>query len=179
MSENSHAEQTIHSTFSYGVIYIYSIPGEQHAGRLKIGAATVNSINPTQAEIDEAAHHRIRQQTKTADIRYRLEFATLGLTSDRHYLSDYMVHNVLIRSGYERSPENANNSRSEWFRVDLATAKNAIQAAKEGRAALNTDERLIDIVQQFDFRPNQLDAIERTNKAIKQNRKHFLWNAKS
>lgn len=178
MSENSHAEQTIHSTFSYGVIYIYSIPGEQHAGRLKIGAATVNSINPTQAEIDEAAHHRIRQQTKTADIRYRLEFATLGLTSDRHYLSDYMVHNVLIRSGYERSPENANNSRSEWFRVDLATAKNAIQAAKEGRAALNTDERLIDIVQQFDFRPNQLDAIERTNKAIKQNRKHFLWNAK-
>lgn len=178
MSEHEQAIQTIHSTFSYGVIYVYSIPSEQHTGRLKIGAATVNSADPSQAEIDEAARHRIEQQTKTADIRYKLEFATLGLTNDRKYLSDYMVHNVLIRSGYERAPENANNSRSEWFRVDLATAKNAIQAAKEGRAALNTDERLIDIVQQFDFRPNQLDAIERTNKAIKQNRKHFLWNAK-
>ncbi|MGB4768036.1 MAG: Eco57I restriction-modification methylase domain-containing protein [Candidatus Saccharimonas sp.] len=178
MIENIYAEQTLHSTFSYGVVYIYSIPGEQHAGRLKIGAATLNSADPTQEEIEEAAHHRIRQQTKTADIRYRLEFATLGLTNDLKYLSDYMVHNVLIRSGYERAPENASNARSEWFRVDLATAKNAIQAAKEGRAALNTDERLSDIVQPFDFRPNQLDAIERTNKAIKQNRKHFLWNAK-
>lgn len=169
---------SINATFSYGVIYVYSIPGEQHSGRLKIGSATVSSSNPTQDEIEAAAHDRIRQQTKTADIRYHLEFATLALTEDREYLSDYMVHDVLKRSGYQRVAENSQNSHSEWFRVDLSTAKNAIQAAKEGRAALNTNEMLKDIEQSFDFRPNQLDAIDKTNKAIKRGRKHYLWNAK-
>jgi len=171
-------ENTIHETFSYGVIYVYSIPGEQHKGRLKIGSATVNSSNPTQEEINEAAHYRIRQQTKTADVRYSLEYATLALTEEHKYLSDYTVHDVLKRSGFERASENARNPHSEWFRVDLSTAKNAIQAAKEGRAALNSNEMLNHASQQFDFRPNQLDAIDKTNKAIKQRRKHFLWNAK-
>lgn len=172
------AENKIRETFSYGVIYVYSIPGEQHQGRLKVGSATVGSLNPTQKQIEEAAHQRIQQQTKTADIKYNLEYATLALTDDHEYLSDYTVHSILVRSGFERKSENVKNSHSEWFEVDLATAKNAIQAAKEGRAALNTDERLKDIHQQFDFRPNQLDAIEKTTKAIKQKRKHFLWNAK-
>lgn len=167
----------MHATFSYGVIYIYSIPGDQHKGRLKIGSATVNSQKPSQVEVEQAAHERIRQQTKTADIRYQLEYATLALTEDNHYLSDYTVHEVLKRSGYERQSENVKNAHSEWFKLDLSTAKNAIDAAKKGRASLNTDEKLSS-AQHFDFRPNQLDAIERTNKAIRQNRKHFLWNAK-
>ncbi len=167
----------MHATFSYGVIYVYSIPGEQHQGRLKIGSATVNALNPTQEVVEQAAHERIRQQTKTADIRYHLEYATLALTNDAQYLSDYTVHEVLKRSGHERQSENVKNAHSEWFKVDLATAKKAIEAAKQGRAALNTQEKLGKI-QPFDFRPNQLDAIEKTTKAIKQKRKHFLWNAK-
>jgi superfamily II DNA or RNA helicase len=178
MSAPGQTAQTIHATFSFGVIYVYSIPGDQHKGRLKIGSATVNSQNPTKDEIDTAARQRIEQQTKTADIRYILEYTTLALTNDHEYLSDHTVHDVLKRSGYERTPENATNSHSEWFRVDLSTAKYAIQAAKEGRAALNTNEKLKDLVQQFDFRPNQLDAIAKTNKAIQQKRKHYLWNAK-
>jgi superfamily II DNA or RNA helicase len=171
-------DRTIHSTFSYGVIYVYSIPDDQHAGRLKIGSTTVSSYHPTQEEIDEAANYRIKQQTKTADIHYVLEYATLALTNDDHYLSDHAVHDVLKRSGYDRAPENANNSHSEWFKVDLGTAKNAIQVAKEGRAALNTAEKLADLSQAFDFRPNQLDAIAKTTAAIKKGRKHYLWNAK-
>lgn len=168
----------MNSTFSYGVIYIYSIPGEQHKGRLKIGSATVSSQNPTQQEIEQAARQRIEQQTKTADIRYVLEYATLAITDNDQFLSDYTVHDVLKRSGFDRSPENASNPHSEWFRIDLATAKNAIQAAKGGRIALDSKELLRDVPQRFDFRPNQLNAIEVTNKAIKQHRKHFLWNAK-
>lgn len=170
--------QAIHETFSYGVIYIYSIPGEQHKGRLKVGSATVSSSDPTQADIDEAAHRRIKQQTKTADVHYLLEYATLAVTDDDQYLSDHDVHNVLIRSGYERKSENIKNSHSEWFEIGLETAKNAIIAAKEGRVSLRTDERISDALRQFSFRPNQLDAIAQTNKAIKQNRKHYLWNAK-
>jgi superfamily II DNA or RNA helicase len=169
---------TIHETFSYGVIYVYSIPGEQHAGRLKIGSATVNSQNPSHQDIESAAHQRIRQQTKTADIHYVLEYATLALTNDNKYLSDYAVHDVLKRSDFKRTPENASNPHSEWFKVDLITAKNAIQAAKEGRISLNTSEKINSLQKRFDFRPNQLDAIAKTNKAIRQKRKHFLWNAK-
>lgn len=168
----------LHQTFSYGVIYVYSIPDSQHAGRLKVGSATVISQNPTQEEVNAAAHHRIQQQTKTADIRYQLEYATLALSNDNEYVSDHVVHDVLKRSGYDRAPENANNSRSEWFNVDLATAKNAVHAAKEGRAALNSSEKLKDLPRQFDFRPNQLDAIAKTTAIIKKGRKHYLWNAK-
>lgn len=169
---------SISPTFSYGVIYIYSIPDERHKGRLKIGSATLTTANPTEDDINRAAHDRIRQQTKTADIGYRLEHAEIGLTHKNQYLSDYDIHNILKRSGFDRKSENTNNSHSEWFEIDLLTAKRAINAAKEGRSALDTNERIIDSPKAFDFRPNQLDAIVQTNKAIKQGRKHFLWNAK-
>jgi len=57
----------IHETFSYGVIYIYSIPDEQHNGRLKIGGATVFSAFPTHEDIEKAAmdasNSRLKQQT--------------------------------------------------------------------------------------------------------------------
>lgn len=170
--------QEIHATFSYGVIYVYSIPGAQHGGRLKIGSATVNSQNPSQDDVEVAAHHRIKQQTKTADIQYVLEYATLALTDNNDYLSDHVVHDVLKRSGFERSPENANNPHSEWFKIDIATAKSAIQAAKEGRSALMNTEKSIENNIVFDFRPNQIDAITKTKAAIKKGRKHYLWNAK-
>ena len=44
--------------------------------------------------------------------------------------------------------------------------------------ALSTEERIPTKTLEISFRPNQLDAIEKTTKAIKKNRKHFLWNAK-
>ena len=170
--------QEIHETFSYGVVYVYSIPGDQHKGRLKIGAATVHSQSPTQKEIEASAHHRIKQQTRTADIRYVLEYATLAVTDDNRYFSDYDVHSVLTRSGFKRKSESVDNSHSEWFQIDLTTAKNAIQAAKEGRHALTTSERTAKQVQPFPFRPSQRQAIDVTTKAIEKNRRSYLWNAK-
>lgn len=170
-------DHAIHQTFSYGVIYVYSIPDANHSGRLKIGSATVHSETPVQTEIEAAARERIEQQTKTADIRYILEHAELAVTNDGNYFSDRIVHNILRRSGYERKSENTKNARSEWFEVGLSVAKSAIKAAKEGRKALETAEKIIDIPE-FDFRPNQLDAIEKTTKAIKRGKKGYLWNAK-
>ena len=168
----------INETFSYGVIYIYSIPDEKHKGRLKIGSATTTASNPTQENINFTAHDRIKNQTKTADISYHLEHAELAITNDDVYFSDHDVHEVLKRSGYERKAENIKNSHSEWFEISLEVAKNAIQAVKEGRQALSTNERIALRTSQFVFRPNQRDAIDKTTKAIKKNRKHFLWNAK-
>lgn len=175
---NSNKPNEIHDTFSYGVIYIYSIPGERHKGRLKIGGATLSSSSPTQDQINAAAHERIEQQTKTADIFYILEHAELSIANDNSFFSDYNVHDILKRSGYERKAENTNNSHSEWFEVSLEVAKKAIQAVKEGHKALTTIEKTGTEISQFPFRPNQLDAIDKTTKAIKQNRKHYLWNAK-
>lgn len=178
VEKDSKSVHSIGPTFSYGVIYIYSIPDEGHRGRLKIGSATLISSCPTNEDICTAANDRIRQQTKTADIRYKLEHAELALTAQNQYFSDIEVHNILKRSGFSRKAENTTNAHSEWFEIDLLTAKRAINAAKEGKIALNTNERIIDIPKLFTFRPNQLDAIIQTNKAIKQGRKHFLWNAK-
>jgi len=168
----------IHETFSYGLVYIYSIPGDQHKGRLKIGAATITAEEPKQQAIEAAAHERIKQQTKTADIPYKLEYATLAIANNGNYFSDYDVHEILKRSGYGRKAENTKNAHSEWFEISLEIAKNAVQAAKEGRQALTTIEKTSVATHEFPFRPNQRDAIDKTTKAIKQNRKHFLWNAK-
>lgn len=167
----------IHETFSYSVIYIYSIPDEGHRGRLKIGAATTNI--DSKEEIEKAARKRIEQQTKTADVPYNLLLAEiLKVPGDRVEDVDKPVHRILQRSGFQRRSENTKNGKSEWFEISLDVAKNAIKAAKEGRASLNVNEKINDKNQEFVFRPNQLDAIEKTTKAIRQNRKQFLWNAK-
>ena len=118
----------INETFSYGVIYVYSIPDEKHKGRLKIGGATLNSSSKSQEDIDSVSRARIKQQTKTADISYILEHAELATTEDGKYFSDHDVHEVLKRSGYERKTENIKDSHSKWFEVSLEMAKNAIQA---------------------------------------------------
>lgn len=171
-------DNEINETFSYGVIYVYSIPDERHNGRLKIGSATIASSDSTQEEINLVAHQRIKQQTKTADIPYTLEHVELAITNDDKYFSDYDVHEVLKRSGYERKAESVRNPHSEWFEVSLEVAKKAIQAVREGRKALSTKEKTDTQVYAFQFRPNQLDAIDKTTKAIKKKRKRFLWNAK-
>ncbi|MCA9354904.1 MAG: DEAD/DEAH box helicase family protein, partial [Candidatus Kaiserbacteria bacterium] len=170
--------QNVDETFSYGIIYAYSIPDKKHAGRLKIGSATISLANPTPEQINAAANARIEQQTKTADIPFNLEHAELSVTNKGEYFSDHDVHQVLLRSNYKRKSENVKNLKSEWFEVTLEVAQNAIQAVKEGRQALTTKERTATKNEPFPFRPNQLDAIEKTTKAIKKNRKHFLWNAK-
>ena len=178
MSKEIKINNEIHETFSYGIIYVYSIPDNKHEGRLKIGSATTRASDPTQEDINLAAHDRIKQQTKTADIPYVLEHAELAITKDGSHFSDYSVHEVLKRSGYKRKTESVKNSRSEWFEVSLEIAKNAIQAAKDNRKALTTKERNTKEISSFPFRPNQRNAIDATTKAIKKNRKHFLWNAK-
>lgn len=180
MSEvvSKYSSKNIHQTFSYGIIYIYSIPLESHQGRLKVGFTTISVPNPTLDEINQAANDRIIQQTKTADIRFVLEHAELAVTSEGDYFSDHQVHDVLIRSGFPRKSENIKNTKSEWFEVSLNIAKRSIQAVKEGRRALNTKERISEKIEEFPFRPNQREAIEKTSKAIKSKKKKFLWNAK-
>jgi len=177
-AKNIYKLTDINETFSCGIIYVYSIRDEKHKNRLKIGGATISSANPTQENIDIAANERIKKQTKTADIFYTLEHAELAITKQGAFFSDHNVHEILKCSGYERKSESVKNPHSEWFEISLETAKNAIKAVKEGRKALTTEEITVPPIYQFPFRPNQRDAIDKTTRAIKKNRKHFLWNAK-
>lgn len=170
---------TLIAPYSSRVIYIYTIPDGKHQGRLKIGATTLPATKPpTQENIDQVANERIKQQTQTADVPYTFHHAEIAIRNNGESFSDGDVHNVLIRSGYKRRSENAQNQNSEWFQVELEIAKKAITAVKEDRTSLTANELTEKGVEEFVFRPNQRTAIDLTSQAIKKKRKHFLWNAK-
>ena len=108
-------------------------------------------------------------------ISRRLPLIQAGQGEDWTCINDTDVHQVLLRSGIERTDFGEDGGR-EWFNTDLETAKCAIAAAKQKRTSLLPQE--ISIAQSpIVFRPEQKEAIERTCKRFgKSNR--MLWNAK-
>ena len=166
-----------YKTFESKLIYVFTIPDESHRGRLKIGDATFSGNPYDYVAIENAAKNRINQYTTTADIQYELLYVDLAINKKGEYFRDYDVHNVLKRSGFDIS-SNGNEKRGrEWFNIDLNTAKNAIDAVKEGRKALSSSD-ISDGNTPVSFRPEQKKAIEETLKSIKDGRKKKLWNAK-
>ena len=169
--------RTDYKTFESKLIYIFAIQDETHKGLLKIGDTTFSG-NPYDKEaIENAAKKRINQYTVTANIEYELLYVDLAITKQGEYFRDYDVHNVLKRSGIKVHKSNDNKRGREWFKIDLNTAKNAIEAVKEGRKALSSE----DITEEFTpiiFRPEQKKAIEETLKSVKSKRPKKLWNAK-
>lgn len=172
-----------YSTFRPELIYIFRINDIAHSGCLKIGKTTM----PDEASLDEkpnshilneAARERIRQYTHTAGIKYDLLYTESSIAHANKQvfcINDTDVHQVLLRSGIERTDFGEDGGR-EWFNTDLETAKRAIAAAKQKRTSLLPQE--ISIAQSpIVFRPEQKEAIERTCKRFgKSNR--MLWNAK-
>ena len=90
--------------------------------------------------------------------------------------SDRDVHKVLERTGIQRHYFDTQNKANEWFKVDLETAKKAINAVKEGRSSLLLSE-VSEGKSPIIFRPEQADAIKKTIKQFKTGNK-MLWNAK-
>lgn len=166
-----------YKTFESKLIYIFAIQDETHKGLLKIGDTTFCG-NPYDKEaMQNAAKKRINQYTVTANIEYELLYVDLAITKKGKYFRDYDVHSVLKRSGMETYKSNDKKRGREWFKIDLNTAKNAIEAVKEGRKALNSED-ITDGFTPIIFRPEQKKAIEETLKSIKNKRKKKLWNAK-
>lgn len=177
------------TTFEYKLIYIFRINDEAHKGLLKIGEATFNTdkllsdLIPNCNTLNVAAKKRINQYTTTAGITYELLYTELaqrkvvenGKTIIRAF-NDHDVHKVLERSNIKRHYFDTQNKANEWFRVDLETAKKAITAVKEGRASLTTSE-LSEGKSPIVFRPEQIEAINRTIKLFKTS-DQMLWNAK-
>ena len=161
------------------LIYIFTIADEAHSDCVKIGETTFNGDGLPEAnskELNNAAHNRIKQYTQTAGISYQLLYTELTLFSREGKIGlfkDKEVHSVLERSGVKKK---AFKGAIEWYCCDLETAKKAIDAVKQGRQSLNTTE-ITTKQNPIIFRPEQADAIERTEKQFKKG-SQMLWNAK-
>lgn len=176
----------INSTLKSKLIYIFGIADEAHEGCLKIGEATLDEdcnifdLKPNCDALNKAARQRINQYTQTAGIEYQLMHTELAIRSKNKTIqgfNDKQVHDVLLRSGIKRKEFYVGNGKaSEWFYVDLETAKAAIKAVTEGRNALEGHQISNDKTPLI-LRREQRDAIDRT-KARYAVTDQMLWNAK-
>lgn len=190
------------SPVSYKLIYVFSVPYEDHAGLLKIGDATIKTsasaaqLPPNCDLLNAAAHARIKQETKTAMTQYELLYTEIaektvrlddGSTKSVAF-RDYEVNEVLARSGYPSRKFFDTGKASEWYPVALQTAKNAIKAVKEGRSVLTeaekteaerTDSLLADAAPRpvIVLRDEQKEAVSRTRSVFKKE-DEMLWDCK-
>ncbi|MBN1768709.1 MAG: Eco57I restriction-modification methylase domain-containing protein [Prolixibacteraceae bacterium] len=172
------------SSLKLKLIYVFRINDQAHRGCLKVGEATSNNDNiwglePNSKALNRAAKNRIDQYTQTAGIAYDLLYTEVSVYADKGTIkafSDAEIHNVLLRSGIKRKTFDTKNKANEWFETDLETIKKAISAVKEGKDSLQASE--ISTTQNpIVFRPEQLEAIEKTIKQFKKSNE-MLWFAK-
>ena len=174
-----------YSTLKAKLIYIFTIDDAAHKGCVKIGEATLNeatnlTLAPNCKELNKAARNRIDQYTKTAGIDYHLHHTELTVSIQGGLIkafNDKEVHNVLLRSGIKRHDFSSRKQGREWFECTVETALKAIQAAKEGRSALDSSE-ISDYTEVIEFRPEQREAIDKTVKKFTSGGTVMLWNAK-
>ena len=175
---------TFESSLKSKLIYVFAINDERHHDCLKIGETTIdendgsNLFNNTKA-LQEAAHKRIRQYTKTAGIAYQLLYTEISIFVRNGLImtfNDKQVHKVLERSGIKRKKFEGVTGADEWYCCDLETVKKAIHAVKKGDTSLHPSE-ITKGQSPIIFRPEQREAIDKTCKRFKKGNK-MLWNAK-
>ncbi len=175
---------TFESSLKSRLIYIFAIGDEWHKDCLKIGETTLEEDNgdllaPNDPLLQEAARKRIDQYTKTAGIAYQLLHTELTIYIKGGTVcsfNDKQVHTVLERSGIKKKVFDTVKGANEWFCCDLATAKNAIKAVKNGQSSLKPGDISTEQTP-IVFRPEQSKAIEMTIKQFKRSNQ-MLWNAK-
>ena len=175
---------TFESSLKSKLIYVFAINDERHSDCLKIGETTIDEDDGSDLfnnaeSLQEAAHKRIRQYTKTAGIAYQLLYTEISIFVRSGMImtfNDKQVHKVLERSGIKRKEFEGVTGADEWYCCDLETVKKAIAAVKRGETSLYPS----DISQgqsPIIFRPEQQEAINRTRKRFKKGNQ-MLWNAK-
>ena len=175
---------TFESSLKSKLIYVFAINDERHSECLKIGETTLdeddgsNLFNNTDA-LNNAAHKRIRQYTKTAGIAYQLLYTEISIFVRNGMIlsfNDKQVHKVLERSGIRKKEFEGVDGADEWYCCDLETIKNAIKAVKRGETSLHPSE-ISQGQTPILFRPEQQEAINKTIKRFKKGNQ-MLWNAK-
>ena len=148
------------------IIYAYELVGvESHKGYIKVGETT------------RSAAERIREQTHTVAVQFRVLGRWSALRDDGTVFRDHDVRAVLLKRGFAQL--NEGEDRNEWYRCSLGDVKAAVLGIQAGIE--NIEER----TQNFKLREEQNRAIENTlayYKSAKKDRKgktpKFLWNAK-
>ena len=173
-------------TYSYKLIYVFSMPYETHKGMLKVGEATLktdimpNELVPNCHTLNQADKARIDSYTKTASMSYKLEYTELALKTEFGYsftFKDKDVHKVLMNSGVHKVQPNGATGE-EWFATDIETVKAAIKSVKNGKSTLSSSDFVRETRQEtIDFREEQINAIEKTLKTFKKD-DEMLWYAK-
>lgn len=176
-------------TFSYKLIYVFSVNLPSHTGCLKIGDASIHSVfdaddlRPNCEELNKAARERIKTYTNTVGVKANLlhtEIAVREKTSPSgkticEIFRDKSVHAVLDHSGVAKKVF-PGTSADEWYIVDLATVKKAIAAVKMYKPSL-TSADIICEAPPIQLREEQLAAVEKTLKRFK-TKNDMLWDAK-
>ncbi len=171
----------IESTFNYTVVYIFKICDELHKNILKIGKSTLKynngiDLSDNSESLNESARKRIKQYTNTIGVQEELLYTTLAIDKNNKFFKDTDVHTVLDNSGINKHDFGNDKNPQEWYEVDLETAKNAINAVKDCRFSLTRAE-VNSMHKDIQFRPEQIDAINKTIKRFKISNR-MLWNAK-
>ena len=139
---------TFESSLKSKLIYVFAINDERHSDCLKIGETTIDEDDGSDLfnnaeSLQEAAHKRIRQYTKTAGIAYQLLYTEISIFVRSGMImtfNDKQVHKVLERSGIKRKQFDGVTGADEWYCCDLETVKKAISAVKRGETSLHPSE---------------------------------------
>ena len=170
------------------IVYAWSCPYDDHKGMLKVGQTgryypkLDEDISDDSESLRTAAKVRILEDTKTAGIKFNIEYVTLfryEILDEEGPLPniDDMVRKVLTNSGFEKAGFEHEAGR-EWVKCDVNAVKVAVRAVKENRTALYPEE-ISDIrhAPKFNFYPHQKDCLEWTKKNFKSH-DDLLWEIK-
>lgn len=150
-----------------------------YEGAEKIGETTApeedqeEDWSPNSEFLRTVTRKRINSYMRTAGVPAKIDWVELAwIKETKIWFGDTAVHDVLLRSGYKRKE---GLEGTEWFKVDLETAKAAIKAVKDGRKSLKSEDKRE--TPEIKLRPEQTAAVEQASKAFKKYPK-VLWNAK-
>lgn len=153
-----------------------------YSGAEKIGETTApkedieQDWRPNSDFLRTQTSKRLDEYMKTAGVPAVIDWTELAYIKGKdskpgRWFNDKTVHDVLRRSGYKLQPR---LTGTEWFHVDLGTAKAAIKAVKDGK---NSIDQVTEAISEIELRPEQKAAVKQAQQSFKKNDK-ILWNAK-
>lgn len=144
-------------------IYAYEhIDYPAHKGWLKVGYTT------------RTAEIRVREQNQTSHVKFKIVLERSAMRKDGSTFDDRLVRDILKK-------DHIPNPEGEWCVCGVREVEKAIAAAVAGK------DNMMERTEDFEMRPEQKRAVEKTSAYFNAFRKdpsnrglipHFLWNAK-
>lgn len=144
-------------------IYAYEhIDYPAHKGWLKVGYTT------------RTAEIRVREQNQTSHVKFKIVLERPAMRKDGSMFDDRLVRDILKK-------DHIPNPEGEWCVCGVREVEKAIAAAVAGK------DNMMERTEDFEMRPEQKRAVEKTSAYFNAFRKdpsnrglipHFLWNAK-